>query len=75
MADQFREVMTVLEASHYLGVSKETLYKYLLEDRVPAFRLGNRWRFKKAVLDRWMEAQSAQPRRATNAKKAAARRS
>ncbi len=75
MADQFREVMTVREASHYLGVSKETLYKYLLEDRVPAFRLGNRWRFKKAVLDRWMEAQSAQPRHATNAKKSAARRS
>ncbi len=59
---QFREVMNVREASQYLGVSKETLYKYLVQERVPGFKLGNRWRFKKAVLDQWMEKQSAQPR-------------
>lgn len=56
----FREVMNVREASKYLGVSKETLYKYLTQDQIPAFKLGNRWRFKKAVLDRWMERQSRQ---------------
>ncbi|SRR6266404_1539450 len=53
-----REVMDVREASHYLGVSRETLYKYVYEDRIPAFKLGNRWKFKKTVLDRWMERQS-----------------
>ncbi|MGH9375238.1 MAG: helix-turn-helix domain-containing protein [Terriglobia bacterium] len=52
--------MDVREASQYLGVSKETLYKYVTEERVPAFKLGNRWRFKKAVLDNWMERQSRQ---------------
>jgi excisionase family DNA binding protein len=54
----FREVMNVREASQYLGVSKETLYKYLTEERIPAFKLGSRWRLKKDVLDRWMEKQS-----------------
>lgn len=53
-----REVMDVREASQYLGVSRETLYKYVYEDRIPAFKLGNRWKFKKTVLDRWMEKQS-----------------
>ena len=53
-----REVMDIREASQYLGVSRETLYKYVYEDRIPAFKLGNRWRFKKTVLDRWMEKQS-----------------
>ena len=38
-----REVMGVREAAAYLGVSRETLYKYLSESRIPAFRLGNRW--------------------------------
>jgi excisionase family DNA binding protein len=61
MAD-FREVMNAREASRYLGVSKETLYKYLWQQRLPGFKLGNRWRFKKAVLDRWMEKQSHQRR-------------
>jgi excisionase family DNA binding protein len=52
-----REVMNVREASYYLGVSPDTLYRYIYEDRIPAFKLGNRWRFKKTVLDRWMERQ------------------
>lgn len=55
-----REVMDIREASQYLGVSRETLYKYVYEDRIPAFKLGNRWKFKKTVLDRWMEKQSTQ---------------
>jgi excisionase family DNA binding protein len=53
-----REVMDIREASQYLGVSRETLYKYVSEDRIPAFKLGNRWKFKKTVLDRWMDKQS-----------------
>ena len=52
--------MTLREASQYLGISEDTLYKYLSEDRIPgvAFKLGNRWRFKKDLLDRWMEKKS-----------------
>jgi len=52
--------MTLREASQYLGISEDTLYKYLSEDRIPgvAFKLGNRWRFKKDLLDRWMERKS-----------------
>jgi excisionase family DNA binding protein len=53
-----REVMTLREASQYLGVSPDTLYKYLGEKSIPAFKLGNRWRFKKDLLDRWMERKS-----------------
>ncbi len=57
---EIREVMGIREASDYLGVSRETLYKYVVEERIPAFKLGNRWKFKKTVLDRWMEKQSTQ---------------
>jgi len=53
------EVMDIRQASQYLGISRETLYKYLNEDLIPAFRLGNRWRLKKTVLDRWMESESS----------------
>lgn len=53
-----REVMNIRQASHYLGVSADTLYKYVSEEMIPAFKLGNRWKFKKSVLDSWMENQS-----------------
>jgi excisionase family DNA binding protein len=55
-----REVMDIRGASEYLGVSRQTLYKYVSEEKIPAFKLGNRWKFKKTLLDRWMETQSAQ---------------
>ena len=50
-----REVMNVREASEYLGISPDTLYRYVYQDRIPAFKLGNRWKFKKNILDRWIE--------------------
>ncbi len=59
MTAAIREVMNIREASAYLGVSAKILYRYLREERIPAFKLGNRWRFKKSVLDGWMEKRSA----------------
>jgi excisionase family DNA binding protein len=57
--ERSKEVMTLREASQYLGISPDTLYKYLNEDpNFPGFKLGNRWRFKKDLLDRWMEKKS-----------------
>ena len=53
-----KEVMTLREASEYLGITPDTLYKRLSEDQIPAFKIGNRWRFKKDLLDRWMEKRS-----------------
>jgi excisionase family DNA binding protein len=57
MADA-REVMNIRQASQYLGVSPDTLYKYVSEEKIPAFKLGNRWKFKKSILDSWMENKS-----------------
>jgi len=56
--ERLKEVMTLREASQYLGITPDTLYKYLGERSIPAFKLGNRWRFKKDLLDRWMERKS-----------------
>ena len=57
MADA-REVMNIRQASQYLGISPDTLYKYVSEETIPAFKLGNRWKFKKSILDSWMENKS-----------------
>ena len=54
-----REVMNIREASQYLGISPDTLYNYVSAKRIPAFKLGNRWKFKKTMLDRWMIRQMA----------------
>jgi excisionase family DNA binding protein len=53
-----REVMDIRQAAEYLGISADTLYRYASEGLIPAFKLGNRWRFKRSLLDAWMVAQS-----------------
>jgi excisionase family DNA binding protein len=53
-----REVMDIRQASDYLGISGDTLYRYASEGFIPAFKLGNRWRFKKSLLDAWMDEKS-----------------
>jgi excisionase family DNA binding protein len=70
MADS-REVMNIRQASQYLGVSPDTLYKYVNEQKIPAFKLGNRWRFKKTKLDQWMEEKSSESEAKTKKAKAA----
>jgi excisionase family DNA binding protein len=53
-----REVLDIRQAADYLGISGDTLYRYASEGFIPAFKLGNRWRFKRSRLDEWMDRQS-----------------
>ena len=53
-----REVMDIRQAAEYLGISGDTLYRYASEGFIPAFKLGNRWRFRKSLLDDWMDRKS-----------------
>jgi excisionase family DNA binding protein len=60
-----REVMDIRQAADYLGISGDTLYRYASEGFIPAFKLGNRWRFKRSLLDAWMVRMSG-PNAASN---------
>lgn len=53
-----REVMDIRQAADYLGISTDTLYKYASEGFIPAFKLGNRWKFKRSRIDEWMDKKS-----------------
>ncbi len=56
--DQSNEVLTAAETAQYLKLGLPTLYRYMQKKEIPCFKMGNRWRFKKSVLDKWMEEQS-----------------
>jgi excisionase family DNA binding protein len=55
---EVREVMDIRQAAHYMGISADSLYRYAATGFIPAFRLGNRWRFRKSRLDEWMDRRS-----------------
>ena len=50
-------IMTLREVAGYLGLHVMTVYKLTREGRVPAAKIGGQWRFKRDVLDDWLEAQ------------------
>ena len=50
-------IMTLREVAQYLGLHVMTVYKLTREGRVPAAKIGGQWRFKRDVLDDWLEAQ------------------
>jgi excisionase family DNA binding protein len=58
----FPEVMNLRQAASYLGISPDMLCQYVKLCHIPGFKLGNRWRFKKTLLDKWMEEKSKRDR-------------
>ena len=52
------EILTAREASEYLKIALPTLYRYMKTDQIPSFRIGNRWRFKRSILDQWIADQT-----------------
>ena len=51
------EILTLEEVAHYLRLKPQTIYKWAQERRIPAVKLGKEWRFRKSVLDRWLDEQ------------------
>ena len=43
--------LTVKELAEYLGISKETIYRRLKNESIPAHRVGKGWRFKASEID------------------------
>ncbi len=47
--------LSVEEVSHYLGVKRDTIYKWIEYKRMPAHKVGRLWKFKKNELDEWVK--------------------
>jgi len=41
--------------SNNLGKYPNTIYRYITEGEIPSCRLGNHWKLRTTILDRWME--------------------
>ncbi len=55
-------VMTVKEVADYLRVNQRTVYRLAVDGKLPAFKVGATWRFKRSDIDGWITAQSNQPK-------------
>ena len=51
---QKSELMTVAETCRYLKITPRTLYRYIQQRQIPAFKLGKEWRFVRSDLEQWI---------------------
>lgn len=51
-------VMTVKEVAEYLRVNQRTVYRLAVDRKMPGFKVGANWRFKRSDIDVWIAEQS-----------------
>lgn len=52
------KLLTVEQVARYLKVDKFTVYRLVTQKKIPAFKVGNQWRFKQSLLDEWLQKNS-----------------
>ncbi|MEE9550156.1 MAG: helix-turn-helix domain-containing protein [Candidatus Binatia bacterium] len=52
------ELITPQEVADYLNVGKFTVYRLLAQKQLPAFKVGNQWRFKRKMIEAWLRKNS-----------------
>ncbi|MBT5996518.1 MAG: helix-turn-helix domain-containing protein [Candidatus Marinimicrobia bacterium] len=55
--------LSVDDIAAYLGIKRETLYKWLAEKDIPAHKVGRLWKFRKEEIDVWVRTGEADSRK------------
>ncbi len=57
----FERLLNLREAAKLLGMHWKTLEGMARKNKVPAFRIGGRWRFRASVLNEWLQKRLVGP--------------
>jgi excisionase family DNA binding protein len=49
------QILTVWEVAELLRITRQTVYRLAREGKIPAFRIGTDWRFRRDAIDRFMK--------------------
>lgn len=51
------EILTIQELAEYLKLNEKTAYRLAGEGKLPGFKVGGSWRFKREDIEQWIEEQ------------------
>jgi excisionase family DNA binding protein len=51
------DIMTMKELAEYLKLNEKTAYRLTSDGKIPAFKVGGSWRFRKTEIDSWISSQ------------------
>lgn len=52
------DILTLRELALYLKTAEKTLYRLVGEGKVPGFKVGGAWRFRKSEIDKWTKQET-----------------
>ena len=55
--------LSVEEIADYLGIKRDTVYKWIHRKKMPVHKLGSLWKFRKEEIDAWVRSGEARDRR------------
>ena len=55
--------LSVDEIAAYLGVKRDTVYKWIVRTSMPAHKVGRLWKFRKSEVDAWVCSKGTQTKR------------
>lgn len=58
--------LSVNEIAAYLGITSDSVYRWIESKSMPAHRVGRRWKFRKEELDEWVRSGGADDRTDTD---------
>jgi excisionase family DNA binding protein len=47
-------LLTTEQVARYLKIDKFTVYRLVTQKKLPAFKVGNQWRFKRSMIEAWL---------------------
>jgi len=53
------EILTIKEVAELLRIGEKTAYTMAKDGKLPGFKVGGQWRFRRADIDAWIQARLA----------------
>ncbi|HAT1765768.1 TPA: helix-turn-helix domain-containing protein [Legionella pneumophila] len=51
------DIMLIKDLANYLKIAEKTAYRFASEGKIPGFKVGSAWRFRKSEIDQWIKNQ------------------
>lgn len=53
------EIMTIREVAAYLRLAEKSVYRYAAEGKIPGFKVGGAWRFRRDEIEEYTRGRKA----------------
>jgi excisionase family DNA binding protein len=55
------DLLTTKEVARYLRVNEYTVYRWLSQKKLPAYKVGAQWRINRSALNNWLKRHKITP--------------